>query len=283
MMRHFFIVAIVLTCTFSVNAQVGLFEKPQTQNKKKVNVEVENRTDEQGRKQGVWMNFHPNGNPAYKARFNDNIPVDTMIRYYPDGKKFVEIVFDQEGRKGCGQFFSEKGNVLAEGYFLDMQKDSVWQFFDEKGNLKIMEMYRDDKRNGESRIFFNDGTLAAVVNYSKGEKEGLEKRFYPDGSPRVFIQYKNGQMHGKYVVFYKKGIEEIEGYYNQDRRDSTWVFNDAAGQKKFSLAFDKGEPLNKDLLDSMQREEFRRYEHNRDRLKDPEEYRNRPEEYIRGF
>ena len=153
----------------------------------------------------------------------------------------------------------------------------------DKGNLKSIEEFHDDVRNGESRIFFKDGTVAAVVTYEDGEKEGLEKRFYPDGGPRIFATYANGQMHGPYSVFFTNGRKEIEGHYYEGLRDSTWVFYDARGNEKYSLKFDKGEPLNRELLDSMQREEFRRYEQNRQQLRDPEQYRNNPEEYLRGF
>ena len=264
------------------------FKKPEAQQRKEAEKPelpegYENRTDDQGRRQGKWMKFHPNGNPAYKATFEDGTPVDTLTRYYPDGSKYVEIVFDDNGLWGRGKFFSQEGDMLAEGRYLNMEKDSVWRFYDKKGNLTSKEVFEDDVRHGKSRIFFDDGTIAAEVTYKNGKKDGREKRFYHDGSPRVYITHKDGKKHGSYKVFYTNGEEEIEGRYNNDRRDSTWVFYDASGYVNYKIEYENGEPVNKDQLDSLQREKFERFERNRKRLKDPEQYRNNPEEYIQGF
>lgn len=270
----------------SMHAQ--FFQKPDAKKDKEADKPelpegYENRTDDQGKRQGKWMKFHPNGNPAYKATFEDGTPVDTMIRYYPEGSKYVEIVFGEDGRRGEGTFFSEEGDKLAEGQYLNMEKDSVWRFYDKDGNLTSKEVFENDVRNGESLIFFDDGTKAAEMTYKKGKKDGLEKRYYPDGSPRVYINYKNGQMHGPYKIFHTNGVEEIEGLYNHDRRDSTWVFYDAQGNVNYKVEYENGKPTNKEELDSIQRKKFERFEQDRDRLKDPEQYRNRPEEYIQGL
>jgi antitoxin component YwqK of YwqJK toxin-antitoxin module len=283
MIRHFKIAFVFVMMSLTSEAQIGLFEKPQRPQKiKEIENECQNRRDEKGRRQGDWMRFHPNGNIAYKARFKDDQPIDTLTRYYKSGKKFVEIVFEEKTNRGKGRFYTEEGKLIGEGFYLNMQKDSVWKFFDEKGRLRAKENYESDKRAGEARVFFNSGELASIVTYENDEKQGPEKRFYQGGQLRVYISYDKGTLNGPYDVYYQNGKKEIQGYYKNDKRDSTWVFFDATGNVKFSVQFEDGEPQNKEQLNAMQQEEFRIYEENRKRLKDPENYRATPEELMRG-
>ena len=284
MLYRILIVILLIGFGNSINAQVGLFEKPETSRKKeeiKKNP-YKNRRDEKGRRQGDWMRFHPNGNPAYKARFKDDQPIDTLTRYYKNGKKFVEIVFDDETNRGKGKFFSEQGDLLGEGFFLNMQKDSIWRFYDEEGHLKSKEMFQFNKREGASKVFFDSGQLASEVNYEEGQKQGLEKRYYPGGELRVTVTYKDGKLNGPYSVFFKNGQKEIDGFYTNNKRDKTWVFYDVQGNKKMTLIFENGQLQNEDRLNEKEMEEFKRYEENRKRLKDPANFQGRPEEYIRN-
>ncbi|MGQ1891031.1 toxin-antitoxin system YwqK family antitoxin [Thermophagus sp. OGC60D27] len=270
----------------TVNAQTGLFEKPAGQTKREIKQDARypNRRDEQGRRQGYWMRYHPNGNPAYRAHFKDDQPIDTLTRYYKSGKTFVEIIFGEgNSRLGQARFFSEKGKVIATGFFKNMKKDSVWKFFDEKGILKSRKTFFNDLQQGVSQIFFEDGTLASEVYYWEGEKQGLEKQFYPNGSPRVFINYKDGKFHGAYTVYFPDGKEEITGFYKEGLQDSLWIFYDALGREKFSLKYRDGVAVNRDQLDRMQQEEYNLYEENKKKFEDPEKYMNNPSELMRNF
>ncbi|SFD81920.1 toxin-antitoxin system YwqK family antitoxin [Thermophagus xiamenensis] len=276
---------VLLLLTFYAKSQSELFEKPESRAKKvvKTDPKYKNLRDEQGRRQGYWMRFHPNGNPAYRARFKDDIPVDTLIRYYKNGEKFVEIVFDNNNRLGRARFFSEKGKLIATGFYNNMKKDSIWEFFDERGRLRSRETFENDLQQGLSEIFYDSGTLAAEVLYWEGKKQGLEKQYYPDGSPRVYINYKDGKFDGAYTVYYPDGKHEITGYYKDGKQDSLWIFYDALGREKFSLMYKDGVAVNKDKLDSLQRQEYNLYEQNKERFEDPEKYMNNPDELIRNF
>ncbi len=282
MIRQLLITSFLLLMFLSAHAQVGLFDKPEAiQKKSQTEQEYENRRDEKGRRQGDWMRYHPNGNPAYKARFKDDQPIDTLIRYYTNGRKFVEIVFDDHTNRGKGKFYSEGGNLLGEGFYLNMQKDSIWHFYDMEGNLKAKEEFQFDQREGRSEIYFYSGKLAAEVSYEKGEKQGEEKRYYPEGNLRVVINYTDGDLNGPYSVYFENGKKEIEGFYKENQRDSTWTFYNVAGNKKFKLIYENGQLQNEHLLKEMEKEQFQRYEENSKRLKDPEDYLSKPEEYIR--
>ena len=282
MIRQLLTALFILLMFQSVQAQVGLFEKPEAvQKKEKREQKYENRRDEKGRRQGNWMRYHPNGNPAYKARFVDDQPVDTLTRFYKNGNKYVEIVFDENTNRGKGKFYSEGGNLLGEGFYLNMQKDSVWHFYDMEGNLKAKEEFQFDEKAGRSEIYFDSGEIAAEVTYQKGEKQGEEKRYYPDGTLRVSVNYDNGNIDGSYDVYFENGQKEIEGFYKDNLRDSTWVFYDSLGRKKFTLIYENGILQNEDLLTEQEMEEFQRYEENRQKLKDPENFIGNPEEYMR--
>jgi len=83
------------------------------------------------------------------------------------------------------------------------------------------------------------------------------------------------------LSIFENGQKEIEGFYENNLRDSTWIFYDALGRKSFTLLYEMGIVQNEHLLTEKEMEEFQRYEENRKKLKDPENFMGNPEEYLR--
>ena len=60
------------------------------------NAQDVNKTDAQGRKQGSWQKFHPNGKLRYKGQFKDDKPIGTFQYYSDEGELIMIMKHDKE-------------------------------------------------------------------------------------------------------------------------------------------------------------------------------------------
>jgi len=73
----------------------------------------------------------------------------------------------------------------------------------------------------------------------------------------------------------------MEGKYDNDLYDGTWVFYNKDGTEKIRFDYKKGVLLNQGRFDSLQMKELETLEQMKGKIKDPEKFRDNPEEYLR--
>jgi len=94
--------------------------------------------------------------------------------------------------------------------------------------------------------------------------------------------YQQGKRHGLNLVYYESDQQEITGQYNNDQPDGIWKFADEKGTVKFELNYKAGVLLNPEVVDSIQADEFKKFDRTKGKLKDPQDFSQNPEEYIRN-
>jgi antitoxin component YwqK of YwqJK toxin-antitoxin module len=95
------------------------------------------------------------------------------------------------------------------------------------------------------------------------------------------MHYVSGKREGWSIAYFENGMHEIEGAYGNNLRDGSWKFFNMDGDLRFELIYDKGELKNPEVLDAIQQKEFDEMEKSRGNLRDPEDFINNPDEYIR--
>jgi antitoxin component YwqK of YwqJK toxin-antitoxin module len=209
----------------------------------------QNKTDAAGRKQGPWIKYQGDGTtPLYTGTFKDNIPVGEFRYFYPSGK--VKMIVKHETKdRSYAWFYSEKEDLMSEGQYLKMKKDSVWKNYAYDGALLSTETYRSDQLHGERKVFYTQGqmetgeikiyTVERYLNnqldgsfeaykmsgsleetglYVKNLKEGYWYRYYPNGQLLSKIRYKGGKAVGYSYSFDEKGNEVYKGYWLDGER-----------------------------------------------------------------
>ena len=58
-----------------------------------------NQTDSKGRRQGVWMDFYPNGQKRYEGQFKNGKCTGTFRYYDEQGNLKATNEFDKSGRR----------------------------------------------------------------------------------------------------------------------------------------------------------------------------------------
>jgi antitoxin component YwqK of YwqJK toxin-antitoxin module len=192
-----------------------------------------NRSDNNGLKQGKWIDFYTNGNKKTEATYtNDKLNgvykeydlAGNVIleKHYFNGELFVpkeeEIVLKAEVKRS----FYPDGKLQFEGAFYKDIPVGIHREYDENGKIKINKEYTDEgillgegffdengKRTGKWRLF------DPYYNY-----------YYGEGN------YKNGLKEGKWIFYYTDGNVEQEGIYSEDVPDREWIWYYPEGTKK---------------------------------------------------
>ncbi len=264
---------------------------------------VFNQTDEQGRKQGYWKKVYPNGNTAYRVFFKDNKPIGEYRRYHQNGQLSAFLVYDKKGEHAPAKMYDNRGRLIAEGWYYKNKKDSAWKYYSYNKNLAYAEAEQKDLRvvnkpdlrflvseefydkgikQGHWKEYFPSGQVSKETQWKNDKKHGVEREYFPNGKKKTQCIYKNGKRHGIYYVFYDNGRIDIQGYYENNYRHGTWTFYDKYGKKIKETIYYIGEAKNKDELEEQEMQELQEWQQNQDKLRDPEDYMNNPDAYMRG-
>ena len=183
--------------------------------------------------------------------------------------------------KTSGELYDSNGIRYAKGIYEGTAKDSTWNYFN---NLRLVgqENFSDGVKNGKSFTFFENGAPATESSWVNGMLDGVTRSFYPSGKKRTEIMYHQGKRQGLNLIYYESGQTEIKGQYNNDLSDGTWKFADKNGIVKYELKYKLGVLLNPEVVDRIQAGEFQAFDRAKGKLKDPANFSQSPEEYIRN-
>jgi antitoxin component YwqK of YwqJK toxin-antitoxin module len=242
--------------------------------------EAVNKTDTNGHKQGKWIGKYPNGTIRYEGSFTDDKPIGEWKRFHENGRIKAQMYHFPNSEKVSAELFDSNGIRYAKGNYKGTAKDSTWNYYN---NLKLVaqENFTDGKKNGRSLTFFENGEPATESNWVNGLPDGVSRSFYPTGKKKMEIMYRQGKRQGLNLVYYESGQTEIKGQFNNDQSEGTWIFTDENGTIKYKLNYKSGILLNPEVIDSIQANEFKAFDRAKGRLKDPANFSQNPEEYLR--
>ncbi|MDP4184454.1 MAG: toxin-antitoxin system YwqK family antitoxin [Bacteroidota bacterium] len=240
---------------------------------------AQNQVDSKGQKQGAWIGRFPDGKTRYEGVFKNNRPDGLMKRYYANGNIKAEMFFYEDGQRTRARLFDENGKLIARGNYFKMEKDSVWNYFQD-GCLIKTEVFKTGKKDGVSHAFDANGKMIVEAEWKNGKMNGAYKRYFPNGKLMVGTKYFEGKRNGLCVAYFESGEVEVEGLYVTDLREGDWKYYSRDGKIKYTLKYKNGDLLNSDVLDHVNQQIFDELEKNKLKLKDPEFYRNNPDELI---
>jgi len=230
-----------------------------------------NKTDQMGRKQGLWIKNYPDGNIQYEGAFKDDHPVGEFKRYNEDNTISSVLIYSSDGREADATFYHPNGFIAAKGKYIRQMKEGRWMFFSSfyEGYLISEDFYVNNIRNGPSLQFFPDTTVAEKITYVNGRKEGEWIQYYPDGKVFLRSNYSDDILNGKFEVWYENSQLEISGNYKNNLRNGPWFIYNQDGTLRYKLDYVLG--VTKDRqMDIDASNLMDRLEKNRGRIPDPE-------------
>ena len=231
---------------------------------------VFNKTDAAGLKQGFWKKTYENGKLMYTGEFKDNKPEGTMKRYYKTGGLQAVLDFKPDGHSADAKLYFEDGELSAEGYYYDMQKDSLWKYYSfYTGTLVSEETYKKGKKFGTHHSYYEHGQVSEEITWTNDYKEGPWVQYFPDGKEKMKTNYSFNMVNGRYYFYYDNGLLMILGNFVDNKRHGPWVFYNDDGTEKYKIEYDFGKALNADKLLQDDEEYFKLIDENIGDFEDP--------------
>jgi antitoxin component YwqK of YwqJK toxin-antitoxin module len=164
-----------------------------------------NTIDKKGLKQGAWAKYYPdNKTPIYTGQFKDNMPIGEFRYFFSSGKVKAIIQHQAKNNLSYAWLYFENEQLMAEGRYKYMKKDSLWINYNSQGYVLSREEFKADKLNG-----------LRVTYYLEGQGEGEEKML-------TIENYKDSLLEGSYESFYSKGLVKEKGNYVKNKKEGEW-------------------------------------------------------------
>jgi antitoxin component YwqK of YwqJK toxin-antitoxin module len=227
-----------------------------------------NKTDAKGLKQGKWVSKYPGGSLKYEGNFNQNMPIGEWKRYHENGKTKALMNYRPNSERVFAALFDEEGKLYAKGVFEGTLRDSTWNFY--SGNkLVLTENYILGKKTGKSQGFDEQGKVMWDKEFKNNLPDGISIEYYPSGNKKNEISFIEGKKNGLAIFYDENGSKMTEGSYREDLSDGIWKIFDTTGKIKYEVKYDKGEILNGSAIDSLQRNEFKKYDSVKGKIAEP--------------
>ncbi len=171
-----------------------------------------------GKKQGTWIDYYPDGNIKAKGYYQNGIKSGKWIFYFPNG------------------------NIEQTGTYTNGKLSGHWKWYFKNGQLRKEEFYIYGLPDGESVEYSDSGTVIAKGNYIQGEKEGTWN--YDIGDQTETGKYVMGLKDGKWFRYYKSNHELAnEGIFLQGSLDGKQVYYHPNGNIKEIQYFETGKKI----------------------------------------
>jgi antitoxin component YwqK of YwqJK toxin-antitoxin module len=239
-----------------------------------------NQTDANHLKQGKWIGKYPDGMVRYEGSFVNDKPSGEWKRYHENGKLKAILTYLPNSEKVKAELFDPEGAMISKGNFIGTRKDSIWTYYD-NNVIVARESYSKGLKNGTCYTYYPDGKICVENNWTEGKLNGSWREYYSSGTIKSETRYFDGKRQGDSRIYFESGEIQIEGMYDNDQCSGTWKFYNPGGKVIFQMKYEAGVLLNPETLDSLQLNEFKALDNSKGKIKDPEHYRENPDEYLR--
>ena len=205
-----------------------------------------NQLNGNGKKEGKYIKYHDNNKKKYEGQFRNGVPYGTFTHYFNNGKVKAVVNFSDDGVISRTKSYYKNGNVMAEGKYINKEKDSVWNYYlDEAGNPLIStETYDKGNLSGESITYYAEsGDPAEIIMYENNLKHGRLVKYFPDGVLMTESYYLEGDPHGDFLHYHPDGSLQIRGKYYKGMQEGNWDYYNEDGTRVSEEEFSKQEEV----------------------------------------
>ncbi|WP_243348927.1 tetratricopeptide repeat protein [Parabacteroides sp. FAFU027] len=211
--------------------------------------------------EGVHYSFE-NGKPDFKTIYENGKEQGLYQEFYPNGKVFRQINFEDGERQGNTDYFAPDSTWMFSLHYFKQNLTGI-SYRDNKNNL--LKEQPISQFNSDLLCYYPNGKLSAKVPLKKGIFDGVNVNYYPNGNvmrERTFVndalngtnkyyyasgklketsEYRNDNRNGHYVSYFENGQKEMEGEYLADKKSGKWLVYDKTGKLTETLFYENDE------------------------------------------
>ncbi len=164
-------------------------------------------TDSPSIRNGSYSLYNQFGKIIETRNYNHNQLVDTLRRFYSNGKNSEECIYNNNEINGYRKLFYENGKVMNE------------------------ENYSKGKFDGPYHSYFENGNKKEDGQYLVEEMKGLWKYYYETGELQQEVEFAGNMENGYYKHYFKSGKTKEEGSYLNGKNDGVWKYYEESGSQ----------------------------------------------------
>ncbi|MCW3103549.1 MAG: hypothetical protein JWO09_1989 [Bacteroidetes bacterium] len=197
--------------------------------------------DTAGRQQGMWTEYHPNGQIKSKGEYLNGKRIGEWVFYHPNGKVEQKGKYDKKGKaQGTWKWYYESGNLLREENYRNDLQDGMMTEYSDAGpdSVKVITKgeYVDGQKEGPWTLELPD--YREEGSYKGGLRDGEWKHYYTStGNLRFTGKFIDGVPDGNQVFYYPNGKERQTGKYVGGLKEGEWRFYDESGFLFLTILF----------------------------------------------
>lgn len=220
-----------------------------------------NRSDSKGLKQGLWIDFYPDGKKKCEKNFRDDLLYGyykeydtkgnlTVTMLYENGAIVKSKVEDQPDVEIVNKY-DDNNKLIYSGPFRNKIPVGVHRDFGKDGKVTNAYIYNDNgvlisegivdeagNYNGKFRDYYPGKVLKAEGSYIDNRRTGIWKFYNLQGKVEQTGSYNNGRPDGLWKWYYENGSILREEEYFQGQRDGSYTEyspeGDITGQGQYS-------------------------------------------------
>lgn len=122
-----------------------------------------------GRSEGLYRDYHPNGQLRTEATYRDGKLEGEYVTYYadslasaPHGRERYRCRYVDGRRHGTARWWRSDGTPDTEAEYRNGKREGICLEYDDEGRLQLEIPYRDGRREGMGIRYETDGSLTAL-------------------------------------------------------------------------------------------------------------------------
>ena len=186
--------------------------------------------------QGIWKEYHTNGQLKSQGAYKDGKRIDDWVFYHPNGKVEQKGKYDKRGRaQGQWKWFYESGNLLREEMYVDDLLEGPMTEYSDTGNVITKGEYLEGMKEGA--WFYEMGDYQEQGNYKADKREGMWKHAYTNGKTRYEGSFVDGNPDGRHEYWWPNGKTREEGKYIMGRKEGEWKYFNESGMLMLTITY----------------------------------------------
>jgi antitoxin component YwqK of YwqJK toxin-antitoxin module len=192
------------------------------------NGKIEEGYFNKGRKEGVWIKYHPDGKtPLLKGNYINNRPEGEYKRFFKTGKVKESGAFGKEHYKGDLTRYHTNGKVAYSGsYNNDGMESGSIKYYYENGNIELEYTAKNGVVMGELKRYYENGSLKEVQTFNSKGKPSATKTYKMAENPVPKVETTKTVIYPPTVKNPRtKGLKFVPNGYNKiyNESDEIWM------------------------------------------------------------
>ena len=200
---------------------------------------AEGIVDEEGRKQGAWKDYFPDGKIMAEGQYKDNYRTGKWNFYRENGRLEQTGDYNLGWPHGLWVWYYEDGSVLREEEFFNGKEDGKLVEYARNGSVITKGDYVDGEKEGP--WYYRDGDHIEIGNFITGLRDGTWKYFYGDSTLEFEGNFIQGNPDGKQKLYYQNGMVKEERYFVMGIREKNWRKYDKSGNLVMTITYKNDE------------------------------------------